>query len=50
MHYFFLVNSYALRSIDSSEGMLMNKGQPCILDNKDVDNGKEEENAMRPHI
>jgi hypothetical protein len=41
---------YALRSIDSSEGMLMNKGQPCILGNKDVDNGKEEENAMRKHI
>ena len=41
---------YAFRSIDSSEGMLMNKGQPCILGNKDVDNGKEEENAMRKHI
>lgn len=41
---------YALRSIDSSEGMLMNKGQPCILGNKDVDNGKEEENAIRKHI
>jgi hypothetical protein len=41
---------YGLRSIDSSEGMLMNKGQPCILGNKDVDNGIQEENALRPHI
>jgi hypothetical protein len=24
----------------------MNKGQPCILDNKDVDNGKEEVVSM----
>jgi hypothetical protein len=41
---------YGLRSIDSSEGMLMNKGQPCILGNKDVDNGIQEENDLRPHI
>ena len=42
---------YGLRSIDSSEGMLMNKGQPCILGNKDVDNGIQEENGLlRPHI
>ena len=24
----------------------MNKGQPCILDNKDVDNSKEEDVSM----
>jgi len=24
----------------------MNKGQPCILDNKDVDNSKEEDMSM----